>query len=58
MVWFFHAIHFLYMNETDKKLIEKGIYFTYDEILKAYDDCIKNKRNSSNAVHFNIDKIE
>lgn len=46
------------MTDTDKKLIEKGIYFTYDEVMKAFDDCIKNKRNSSNAVHFTINKIE
>lgn len=46
------------MPNTDKTLMEKGIYFTYDEVLKAYDDCIKNKRNSSNAIHFNINKLE
>jgi hypothetical protein len=32
--------------------------FTYDELFKAYDDCIRHKKNSPNAVNFMINKNE
>lgn len=32
--------------------------FTYNELFKAYDDCIRHKKNSPNAVNFMINKNE
>lgn len=31
--------------------------FTYNEVLKAYDDCMSNKRNTANAIKFSVDHI-
>lgn len=32
--------------------------FTYSEIFAAFDDCIKNKKNSLGAKKFCIDKVD
>ena len=34
-------------------IIEQGA--TYEELLQAYYDCRKNKRNSKTALHFELD---
>lgn len=54
----------LYNNEKymfDNDINEKGknlpYSFTYDEILKAYEDCMSNKRNTANAIKFSVDYI-
>ena len=36
----------------------KAYCFSYGEVFEAYEDCIKNKRNTSNAREFEIDYIE
>ena len=33
-------------------------YFTYDEVFKAYYDCMHNKKSTANATKFSIDIIE
>ena len=32
--------------------------FTYEEIFKAYEDCIRHKKNSPNAIKFMLNKNE
>ena len=31
--------------------------FTYDEVLAAFDDCLKNKKNTKGAKKFCVDKV-
>lgn len=35
--------------------VPKGISFTYGEVDKAYNDCLRNKRNTANAIAYTID---
>lgn len=37
--------------------MEKSYIFSYADLFKAYEDCLKNKKNTSNAMYFALDYI-